>query len=196
MKKLLTVLLIFAFVLTAVFAAGAESVSDSNSDSKSSEKVIPYDKVTDKRVIDFISMYAGGFSPDEYVKQVDTLDEIGFTYNSKNDVHSVYFEYSNFDEAILDFYPNELEMYYYCCEPVPSSKRAEALEAINKYNSYIDYYVMGTVFLDDEGYICLKHNVFDDGVTDYMQWSYWNFYAFESFAGNVVDWILSDLGLI
>ncbi len=196
MKKLLTVLLIFAFVLTAVFAAGAESVSDSNSDSKSSEKVIPYDKVTDERVINFISMYAGGFSPDEYVKQVDTLDEIGFTYNSKNDVHSVYFEYSNFDEAILDFYPNELEMYYYCCEPVPSSKRTEALEAINKYNSYIDYYVMGTVFLDDEGYICLKHIVFDDGVTDYMQWSYWNFYAFESFAGNVVDWILSDLGLI
>ena len=178
MKRLLVFVLVFA---SAAFALCAKTlVSES--------------EIDDERVLLFMEEYAGGFSTDEYVSLVDTVSDIFFSYDDEYGEYTVYIVYPEGTMAWIVFLPYQINMSYVDSVEIPQDKRGSALELINKANSDDYDLALGTLFMDD-GFLCSKYITLDDGVTDFGEWSFWNFCTFESYSMNATTAILQSLGL-
>ena len=159
----------------------------------SSER-IPYEKVNNDWVTAFIEEYTGHIPPDEYANEVDYLDEIYFEYDVENDCYRTMIRYSDGNLCVLEFMYMQVTMYYVDMLQIPSEMTADALEVMN-YCQNRDYrYALGTVILDGNT-LGVKYITLADGVTNFGEWLFWNFYVFESYSRNIVDEIMIRLGL-
>ncbi len=81
-------------------------------------------------------------------------------------------------------------MLYSSKTAVPEKSIPDALVRINSVNQLgFEAKSIGTVYIDEEGYICSVFNVYLDGVTNAGEFLFWNYWDFEYNSKIMADYV-------
>ena len=170
MKKTIVTVLVFATVVSGLFAVSARSSGE----------------IGDGRVSEFANAFyqASGIGAEsDFFTENCILDE-------KTGTWTMQIQYLNGGALYVDFGRKVINLTYVTTEKVGKDRLSKVLGQINTSRFYTPYTFCLPVISPD-GTLCFTYSLVDEGIENYGSWLYWHYRFFKSSA----DLIVEDLSL-
>ena len=180
-KKVIVTLVVVFAVCCALYASD-------------SDLILYSDLRQDGKIKAFIDEYMDGTPLDVFIREVDDVSDILFfsyenDYGAEQEAVIIYYEDGSFGG--IDCSDFMATMHYSSKTTVPEKSIPDVLVRINEVNRLaLDTESIGTLYIDEEGYICSIFNVFLDGVTNAGEFLFWNYWDFEYNAMMMADYVM------
>jgi len=183
MKKVVVALVVVFALCCSLYAADPDLITYS-------------DLRQDGKIKAFIDEYLDGTPVEVYVREVDDISNILFfsydnDYGQKQEAVIIY--YSDGSYGGVDCSEFSATMFYSSTAIVPEQSIPDALFKVNVINqSSLESEGIGTIYIDEEGYICSVFNVYLDGVTNMGEFLFWNFWDFEYYSQRMAAYVIKE----